>query len=638
MVLAIGWVLGLVFIMLAIINRPNPNPLPPPAHISEELSALAAAQAGETGTLMRVGHGYFFSPAPARKEDVLLIELPPNPTPEECVRYIDAIRNFSRQTNNGRWCSWGDNSLIETKMAKVGGENLGLLLAALNQNSYGNYYTVKAIEILAGPEDKEMIIAELAEHHELISVVINNGWEEDVREILIEELKKDLTELPTQWIAAVASLNEPETYDHLVKYFIEGRIPGYTYRTLCRRLPHIVDDMVTAGWRQKHKMRMPQQIYRIAIARGNREALDAVITLSAEPLREFNVRALRSWVLPYIDFYGTDPEIKEWYEKYRDLLVFNEERRLFEVPGERYMPGAATDDAAIYQIRLSADPDREEYKEYIQRFMEIVETKNSRSYLDAEVIVLARVGADNVNLLLEAIIERDGTDPDYYLYHALDELITAEHKEIILENLEECPFLIEYFIRYHWEEEVRELLIERFKTDPAGCPNEWLPVIARFADPSTYPAFRNYFVRKYTDSMYGAVVLPDNTIQISFASNDYRDVLRDVALLRSLPGFAVDQVVNRTWEERDRNNYINRNLALAAIEYGNPDALAYAMELLADEKQYIGGMKAEWAILLYIDFVGDREQIIEWYAKNKDRLVFDRVTRTFYVSKENGTA
>ena len=81
-------------------------------------------------------------------------------------------------------------------------------------------------------------------------MIQKKDWEEDAREVLIEGLEEESNYLPTEWIKAVASLNDPETYEALQDYLIYGSNRNWTYEAI-KYLPEFnLAEAVSLAWEE----------------------------------------------------------------------------------------------------------------------------------------------------------------------------------------------------------------------------------------------------------------------------------------------------------------------------------------------------------------------------------------------------
>jgi len=270
------------------------------------------------------------------------ITLPENPTKDHVREYVARITQVSQ-----RQSVFSSDDPQVPMLVAVGPEHLDVLLeAATRGDFFGPYHILEAVKRVAGAQHKQMILDALPHQHELAAVVLARGWATDARETLLAELRAAPQYLPTEWIHAVASLRDPETYDELKRCLIFGGNRAATYDAI-RFLPGIeLEDAVASAWGlagigESYEAR---SMARIAIGYGHVDALETLIAeldLCAED--PFALRQVRAALLRHTEARGTNEEMRRWFEEHRDDLVFDPEHKLFRVrTGDEDQPGSDT--------------------------------------------------------------------------------------------------------------------------------------------------------------------------------------------------------------------------------------------------------------------------------------------------------
>lgn len=291
----------------------------------------------------------------ADREALAKIELPANPTREQVAAYVDAIEKATRGQN-----SFSSRDPQVEMLARVGPEHLDVLVERLGSRrglfGWGGggdelrFYLIPAIDSLVEERHKPLILEALPRHHQLVEVVVSQGWEEDARDVLIAELRKRPHFLPTEWIDAVATLDDPETYDLLKDYFIRGSNQAHTYQAI-RHLPDIdLDKAVRDAWRRASRQRGSWERLRmaaIAAEHGHLDALEALVESLDDEVHWGWRESNRDAVERLIDFTGTDEEIQRWFRENKARLKFDPPSRMFllEDLGPEAEPAPATQGA-----------------------------------------------------------------------------------------------------------------------------------------------------------------------------------------------------------------------------------------------------------------------------------------------------
>ncbi len=268
-------------------------------------------------------------------EILAAIVLPENPTREDITNYVKEILVDAECQ---RRCSSEDPQV--DMLAAVGPEHVDVLL----MDGY-QYYAYLAVKRLAGPVHKELIIAKLPGYHQLIDVVVGQGWTDEVGDTLVAELKKNPENLPTAWIKAVAEMKDPETYDYLKRYLIRGNARSATYEAI-KDLPGIdLQNAVDQAWRRvrydAHDYQKRNMVS-VAIQYGHLDALHVAAEMMGEKDQDrYRVRVIQR-VLPDLLPEGVSVEdFPAWYRGNRDYIRFDETTRRYDAVDSGVSEGEA---------------------------------------------------------------------------------------------------------------------------------------------------------------------------------------------------------------------------------------------------------------------------------------------------------
>ncbi len=232
------------------------------------------------------------------------------------------------------------------------------------------------------------------------------------------------------------------------------------------------------------------------------------------------------------------------------VLVRDPDAPLARAPSERGIPAPIKPKTgALKQISLPENPTKEQVRAYLQKIKEVVGDRSSFSSTDPEVGMIMEVGPDHVDVLIERLRNPRVQTP--YLEWALANLITEDHKNLILENLESCRDLVEFVVEKGWAPDARETLIEVLAEKPTHVPTEWIDAVASFQDPETYPLLTGYLSRGGNPGW------------------TYRSI-------RELPGIELESAVAEAWSRCGRSPWNRQSCAGVAADFGHLDALACA--------------------------------------------------------------
>lgn len=256
------------------------------------------------------------------------ITLPKKPTKQQVRDYITAITLASRNQQNYQVSDPQVSMLFE-----VGHKNIDELLLATRGTDFSQLYTIAAIKALAKNDDKAKIIAALDEHPRLVEVITAKGWAKDARPVLVKRLRENSNYLPYEWIAAVASLKDPSTYDDLISYFKNGTNKRLTYKYIAR-LPGI--DLTQAAPIAWEKARGDKyeivDLTEAALSVGYLPALDFVVeTLDNNYNLQPSQYSPRALMFQFTAIQGSNEELKKWYETNRTSLRFDAGLKRFVV-------------------------------------------------------------------------------------------------------------------------------------------------------------------------------------------------------------------------------------------------------------------------------------------------------------------
>ena len=257
-----------------------------------------------------------------------LIKLPDNPTKEQVRAYISDILFASRNQN-----AFSDSDPQIRMLTEIGPENLDVLLETLS-GGITQPFMVHAVRRLATQEHKKMVLDALPICPDLVEVVIANGWVQDARDILINELRSGQVSLPIEWINIVASFRDPSTYGDLRAHLVHGSNRLWTYKAI-KNLPDMdLHEAVAEAWQRcRYREWEARSMAPVAVEYGHIDALELLVNA----LDGHSVDLMggsyspRSVVLNHTEARGTNEEIRRWFNENKDRLVFDAHSKKFRV-------------------------------------------------------------------------------------------------------------------------------------------------------------------------------------------------------------------------------------------------------------------------------------------------------------------
>jgi len=247
------------------------------------------------------------------------ITLPANPTKEQVSEYIQKIVNASRDQR-----SFSSRDLQVAMLERVGKKNLDILLNYYDSTLYMQF----VLQDMVSESDKEVILNALKEKHSLIGIVLHMGWERDAKDLIIQELKNNRNNLPSEWIEAAASFNEPKTYPDLIEIFIHSRNPSIIYKAI-RKTPGIeLKEAVSKMWDKKRLSNFSWEkddAAIVAVEWGHLDALTYLINRLKQPqLNQHISEEIKNAVWQTTGQSGSAEELAKWMKENSDKLTFDD--------------------------------------------------------------------------------------------------------------------------------------------------------------------------------------------------------------------------------------------------------------------------------------------------------------------------
>jgi hypothetical protein len=253
------------------------------------------------------------------------ITLPHDATREQVRSYISDILVASRRA------SADEHDPQIDMLDKVGAQNVDLLIRMAADNH--NYYLNHAINALAQPDHKEMVVDALATNHDLIDTIIDHGWQKDAKATLLKGFAENPCSctFPSNWVVAIASLKDPSTYDSLKKYYIDN--PDRDVFKALQSLPNFdLAGTVDGAWK-KARNSEPYQIREVlqpAAQFGEPDVIEVAIRMLKVTDDDYSQQRARQVLRQYTSATGaTDADLIAWYESNKAHLVFDPKTEKF---------------------------------------------------------------------------------------------------------------------------------------------------------------------------------------------------------------------------------------------------------------------------------------------------------------------
>ncbi|MBN2642978.1 MAG: hypothetical protein JXR78_15105 [Victivallales bacterium] len=265
----------------------------------------------------------------------------------------------------------------------------------------------------------------------------------------------------------------------------------------------------------------------------------------------------------------------------------------------------------LNKIKFPKNPDKESLRKYVAEIMSATKGQRSFAPMDPQVEMLAKVGEENIDVLMECLKFSNFRVPTYHITQAIADIATDKSKDKIIAMLPKNQDLIRVIVNNGWEYDARETMIKILKSHPQYMDYEFLKALVSLNDKNTYEDLRNHFI-------YG-----------SNQSTTYN-------LIKKLPIPNLDKALIDAWEIAMRNSdhssqWNKTNMALLALEAGQKNAYAVLFDNIDSKELRYTRPQMIAALRRHSDCSGSVENLREWYNKNKDNLVFDPQGKRFKV-------
>ncbi len=264
------------------------------------------------------------------------------------------------------------------------------------------------------------------------------------------------------------------------------------------------------------------------------------------------------------------------------------------------------DTQALEKISLPENPTTNQIVAYIKKICLASAKQNSFSNNDPQVVMLTKIGHENLELLLTTECNHSA---EFYTIPAITLLAQPEDKGLILQYLPFKKDLVKVVIQKGWEKDAKSILYNELKQEPYYLPIEWIRAVASLQEPSVYEDLKQYLIhgsnKKWT---YETINL--------------------------LPGIELDSAVIQAWENAKRDPWSRVAFAPIALAYGQSDALSVIIESLDSSPADYNVIRFPRKYILQYTYVsGSNNDIREWYNKNKSHLYFDKEKKKYIVTK-----
>ena len=260
------------------------------------------------------------------------------------------------------------------------------------------------------------------------------------------------------------------------------------------------------------------------------------------------------------------------------------------------------DVAALSQIQLPANPTKSQVAEFVSQIATASRGQTAVSFDDPQIAMLARVGPENFDVLLDA-----PATISFYVAEVWARYGTDELKPLVLGALKRHVELVRVVVERGWIDDARAFLIAGLRERRGYLPSQWIEAVASFRD-----------VRTYDDLIWYLI--------------NGQDRLRTYRALQNLPGIDLSAAANQAWQKAKTACSTSERTSFApvALETGHLDALQFAVDSLQRSRSDRDWLPADRQLLLkHTTARGTNAQIIRWFEQNKNGILFDATTGKF---------
>ena len=276
------------------------------------------------------------------------------------------------------------------------------------------------------------------------------------------------------------------------------------------------------------------------------------------------------------------------------------------------------------EIVLPKNPSREQCQDYIKELQTLVQNKRMFSDDDPEVDKLKAIPAKHFDLVFALLGSHFGLD--FYAEQAIEDIDPKTIRKAMVEHLEENPSNITIIVMYGWVNDAKPVIMKKFKTADNDLSVAWFQAFVELAEAEHHPR------------LHELAVGSANAAQC-------------IDLLKTLPGYDVSATIDACWA--NRSNTRNRRgfspfytredpmeaLAVHAAQNGEIEALDYLIRRLqGTSPDRFGGDRegintTRLNVTRFLPYRGSNDEIIAWFRRYKDQLVFDRFKNRFVVEE-----
>lgn len=271
-------------------------------------------------------------------------------------------------------------------------------------------------------------------------------------------------------------------------------------------------------------------------------------------------------------------------------------------------------------IVLPQEPTREQCAAYIETLRDHLRGRGrvGWSNMDPEVEKLKAVPEKHRDLLFDEVLNE--TTLRNYAFFALKDTDARAFRDRVIASLPDKPQYITIVTAYGWYEQARPFILKRLASAQGSVMPIWFQAFVEVAKPEHYAKLHELTTRSLNEAP------------------------QFLSLLATLPDYDMANTTNACWRltadgvRKSNSDFSRRQLAPLVASYGNVEALGVLVDRLHRAPNTMMQTRdlddQRLNVIRLIDFRGSDRDIKEWFDANRDKLVFDNLTKRFVVPED----
>lgn len=316
----------------------------PPTPTSDESTKLSGPAPSSFHRKRRT-HYHFKEPEPGSP----LAKIQPPTDPNDAKAWRNYIDDIIRILQNDDDQNFNSSDPAVGLLAKAGPAHIDLLANALSKARHPvDFALTCAINATVQKENQEVILKFLPVTPNLIQSVLEIGCQADAKPVIVQELRKDRSDLPQEWVVMAAQYEDTDSNEAVRRYVSKMFFPGYTMKALVEQTSLDISDIAVRRYKEMRRSHDSFSVYELSsLAQvvalcGEVDGLKTLCDVfmgrvkvdrafSSDSSNYYKQEA-RKMVMKLSDARGSDEEIDKWIRENFTKLTFNREVKRYVLP------------------------------------------------------------------------------------------------------------------------------------------------------------------------------------------------------------------------------------------------------------------------------------------------------------------